>query len=523
MTTHEKDIFQEVTLRICGSLDLETGMRSCIAFLRQVMPAKWLSVHLWQPDLGAAKTVFVADEEGGETVDVLHPLSIEVREKFQKFTFGERVLVDRAGLEPVAVHIVNRPSAEPATWSVAQYFVPAESSLMLMFLRSGGRPLGSMVVSVEGCDRYTEEHARLLGNLHEPFAIAVSNALEHQEVLRLKDIIADDNRYLHRELFRLSGDEIVGLEFGLRDVAELVGHVAPLDSPVLVRGETGVGKDVIANALHYSSSRKDGPFIKVNCGAIPESLIDSELFGHEKGSFTGAIAQKRGCFERAHHGTIFLDEIGELPPAAQVRLLRVLQYKEIQRVGGTASIPVDIRIITATHRPLEEMVKTGNFREDLWFRLNVFPIVIPPLRDRKVDIPALTRHFLRRRSKDLKLPAAPVLAPGAIDQLMAYDWPGNVRELENVLERALILSKGESLVFDRILSPPPKYSARQDGEKGLRSLDDVISSHIMHVLEEVGGKVHGPGGAAEVLGINASTLRSKMNKLGIQYGRQTDI
>ena len=225
----------------------------------------------------------------------------------------------------------------------------------------------------DGLNQYTDEHARLLRLLHEPFAIAMSNALKHQEVIRFKDMLADDNRYLFDELRSVSGDEIIGSDFGLKAVMEMVQQVAPLDSPVLLLGETGTGKEVIANAIHYSSPRKDGPFIKVNCGAIPETLLDSELFGHEKGAFTGAISQRRGRFERADKGTIFLDEIGELPSQAQVRLLHVLQKKEIERVGGTSSIPVDIRIISATHRNLEEMIASGRFREDLWFRLNVFP------------------------------------------------------------------------------------------------------------------------------------------------------
>ncbi len=220
-------------------------------------------------------------------------------------------------------------------------------------------------------------------------------------------MLADDNRYLHRELFRLAGDEIVGADFGLKGAMEMVRQVASLNSPVLLLGETGVGKDVIANAIHYSSPRKDGPFVKVNCGAIPETLLDSELFGHEKGAFTGALSQRRGRFERANKGTIFLDEIGELPSQAQVRMLRVLQYKEIERVGGTNPISVDIRLIAATNRDLEEMVRAKQFREDLWFRLNVFPIRIPPLRERREDIPALVRHFIERKSRELRLSALP--------------------------------------------------------------------------------------------------------------------
>jgi transcriptional regulator with GAF, ATPase, and Fis domain len=290
----------------------------------------------------------------------------------------------------------------------------------------------------------------------------------------------------------------------------------------LLLGETGVGKDVIANAIHYSSPRKDGPFVKVNCGAIPETLLDSELFGHEKGAFTGALSQKRGRFERSDRGTLFLDEIGELPPQAQVRMLRVLQYKEIERVGGTSPLSIDIRLITATNRKLEEMVKAKQFREDLWFRLNIFPIHIPPLRERTADIPALVHHFMQRKSRELRLPEPPPLARGAIDRLVAYPWPGNVREMENVIERALIVSKGAPLTFDDLAREKPSEtslppSGTQDAPL---KLDEAMSRHILRVLEMTKGKVHGKGGAAEVLGINPSTLRNRMNQLRIPYGRK---
>jgi len=303
---------------------------------------------------------------------------------------------------------------------------------------------------------------------------------------------------------------------------EMVRQVAPLNSPVLLLGETGVGKDVIANAIHYSSPRKDSPFVKVNCGAIPETLLDSELFGHEKGAFTGALFLRRGRFERADRGTLFLDEIGELPAQAQVRMLRVLQYKEMERVGGTSPISLDIRLIAATNRNLEEMVKAKEFREDLWFRLNVFPIRIPPLRERKEDIPALVRYFLDRKSRELKLPASPLLGRGAIDHLMAYSWTGNVRELENLLERALILSRGEPLTFDDLGGEKLKggsFTAVPSPDESLK-LDEVMSRHIQRVLEMTKGKVHGKGGAAELLGINPSTLRNRMNQLRIPYGRR---
>jgi DNA-binding NtrC family response regulator len=348
--------------------------------------------------------------------------------------------------------------------------------------------------------------------------------LRHQEVSRLKDMLADDNRYLQNELRSASGDEIVGSDFGLKAVMKMVQQVAPLDSPVLLLGETGTGKELIANAIHYSSPRKDGPFIKVNCGAIPETLLDSELFGHEKGAFTGAVSQKRGRFERANKGTIFLDEIGELPAQAQVRLLRVLQTKEIERVGGTTSIPVDVRIISATHRNLQEMIASGRFREDLWFRLNVFPIMIPPLRQRREDIPAMVHHFIDRKSKELKLTKRPTLTSDALDRLTAYDWPGNVRELENVIERALIQQRDGFLSFETPFAP--QVAGGREGtrepsrDRTLPSLDEINAEHIRQALKMAGGKINGPRGAAQLLGLHPNTLRKRMNKLGIAYGRK---
>ena len=293
---------------------------------------------------------------------------------------------------------------------------------------------------------------------------------------------------------------------------------------LLLTGETGVGKDVIANAIHLGSPRREGPFIPVNCGAIPDSLLDSELFGHEKGAFTGALSRKRGRFERANGGTILLDEIGEMPLEAQVRLLRVLQHREIERLGGTDRIPVDIRVITATNKDLEAQVAAGRFREDLWFRLNVFPIVVPPLRDRSSDIPALLDHFIERKAAELKVGDTPHLAPGAIDVLMAYQWPGNVRELENVVERAMILHRGEPLRFDDLGTSLRRTTTGPQPGPGQQSLalEEVTAQHIRKVLGIVGGKIHGPGGAGELLGVNPNTLRYKMKKLGIPFRKDRE-
>jgi transcriptional regulator with GAF, ATPase, and Fis domain len=376
-------------------------------------------------------------------------------------------------------------------------------------------------ILAEGKGVFTRTHARLLSLLREPFAIAMSNALRYQEVLKLKDMLDAENRELSRELLSTAGDEIIGAEFGLAGVMEMVRQVAPLNSPVMLLGETGVGKEVIANAIHRLSPRADAPFIKVNCGAIPEGLLDAELFGHEKGAFTGAIAQKRGRFERADKGSIFLDEIAELPLQAQVRLLRVLQHKEIERVGGTQMIPVDVRIISATNKNLEALVRSGAFREDLWYRLNIFPIMIPPLRQRTEDIPALVHHFVEKKAKELKIHTPPPVSAQGVERLKAHHWAGNVRELENLIERELIRRRGlddtGSLVFGNLSLPELREKKIDLPESGqvLVPLDEAMSQHIRKALRQTKGKIYGPGGAAEFLKVNPNTLRSRMRKLGI--------
>jgi transcriptional regulator with GAF, ATPase, and Fis domain len=509
MVIDEKDFFRQATLRICSSLDIQTVMRRCLEYLVLIMPADWMRLNLYERGLGSLRTIAIATSFGDVKIDTISPLSQEARDFLARPDIPD-------------VRIVNRPDSDPVIKDIQKYHGLPQSSEIVLLLSIEGKRVGALALAARGKDRYSEEHARLFSLLNEPFAIALSNALSHQELLRLKEMLVDDNLYLHQELRRLSSDEIIGGDFGMREVMELVRQVAPLNSPVLLLGETGVGKDLIASAIHYLSPRRDSPFVRVNCGAIPETLIDSELFGHEKGAFTGAIIQKRGRFERANRGTIFLDEIGELPPQAQVRMLRVLQSKEIERVGGSESIVVDIRIIAATHQNLEEMAKNNQFREDLWFRLNVFPIKIPPLRERKEDIPALVNHFIERKSKELRSVKPPTLADGAIDRLMTYSWPGNVRELENVIERAMILNRDGPLSFDHLVPLSEKYegSVSQVQENEPLKLDEVESRHIQQVLKMTKGKVHGPGGAAELLGINPSTLRNRMNQLGIPFGRQ---
>jgi transcriptional regulator with GAF, ATPase, and Fis domain len=418
------------------------------------------------------------------------------------------------------VLVTNNPAEEPVALAILEGLGEPMSSAMSMPLFVKDQVVGTLGLIAEGKDRFKEQHAQLYATLRGPFFVAMSNALKHREIIKLKNLLVDDNRYLQSELQRLSGDEVIGANFGLKDVMFKVKQVATLDSPVLLLGETGAGKDVIANAIHYSSSRSDGPFISVNCGAIPDTLIDSELFGHEKGAFTGALSQKRGRFERANRGTIFLDEIGELPFQAQVRLLKVLQSKEIERVGGVKTISLDIRVIAATNRNLEEMVQLNQFREDLWFRLNVFPIWIPPLRERKADIPALIQHFIVLKARELKIPAIPTLSPDAVGPLREYHWPGNVRELENVIERAMIINPSGPLTFEHLsFGRQDKPAHWQEQSPDAATLDEAMSAHIRRVLALTKGKVGGPNGAAARLGVNPSTLRNRMKKLGIDYGR----
>jgi len=514
MNVDENVFFREATLRICSSLDIVTALKRCFEYIRDFIPANGMTLHIVDPDLNLLK--FLASVGPNQVHERVLRLPEKGRDK-RAADLQATFLTDAGKV------LILHPDKEPGLPEILEQLgLNAKTSLMNLIMQLEGNLIGTLALYDDGLNRYTGEHARLLQLLHQPVAIAMSKALEHQEIIRLKDMLADDNRYLFEELRSASGDEIIGSDFGLKEVMGLVRQVAPLDSPVLLLGETGTGKELIANAIHYSSPRKSGPFIKVNCGAIPETLLDSELFGHEKGAFTGAINQKRGRFERADRGTIFLDEIGELPPQAQVRLLRVLQEKEIERVGGTSPLRVDIRIISATNRNLQEMVASGRFREDLWFRLNVFPLMIPPLSQRREDIPALVHHFIDHKSKELKYTQKPVLSPGAMEKLMAYDWPGNVRELQNLIERALIQSRGGVLSFETLSVPQTQAVREVTPEAGANltnlSLEEINSRHIRMALEMAGGKINGPGGAAEILGLHPNTLRSRMNKLGIPYG-----
>jgi formate hydrogenlyase transcriptional activator len=388
------------------------------------------------------------------------------------------------------------------------------------------RVLGVATVSSSRRDDFLGDDADFLSQVANQIAIAVENALAYSQIAELKDKLAREKVYLEDEIrTELNFEEIVGQSEALRHVLRQIETVAPTDSTVLIYGETGTGKELIARAVHNLSSRKSSAFVKVTCAASPTGLLESELFGHEKGAFTGAIAPRVGRFELAHRGTIFLDEVGEIPLELQPKLLRVLQEREFERLGSSRTVRSDARLIAATNRDLEQMVEEQRFRSDLFYRLNVFPVRIPPLRERQEDIPLLVRHFTQQFSRRNQR-GIDTIPSGTMDALVQYHWPGNIRELQNVIERAVIVSKGPVLnvpVTD--LKPAASAAkARQTKRPAVReNLRDALSQsereQIMTALEQSDWVVAGPDGAAARLGMKRSTLQFRMRKLGIEISR----
>jgi formate hydrogenlyase transcriptional activator len=379
-----------------------------------------------------------------------------------------------------------------------------------------GEALGTLDIAhppAEGLLACCFEVARQVARL---VAIALHNSLMVGEVQRLNRLLDRENRLLKEEIrqFRREGRYVADSD-AMRKVVERVRLAAPSGTTVLVRGETGTGKEGLARMVHEFSPRFHAPFVAVNLGALPEGLVESELFGHEKGAFTGAARRRAGRFEQADGGTIFLDEIGDAPPGVQVRLLRVLQERVFERVGGTEPVRVDVRVVAATNRDLEELVARGLFRQDLYYRLAVFPVELPPLRERPEEIRPLAQHFLALHASHMhrKPPAVPEEAWRALE---AHDWPGNVRELENFLERALILSPGPELVVPPLPRPGRASPAAPDASAG--RFDDEARGVIERALRQSGGRVYGPGGAAEILGLRPTTLQGKMRRYGIAPG-----
>ncbi|MBC8044489.1 MAG: sigma 54-interacting transcriptional regulator [Rhizobacter sp.] len=442
-------------------------------------------------------------------------------------------------------------------------------SAIQVAVRLSDELFGRIVLCSEQSDVFTEIDLSLLESLAAQISFALENLAAFERIESLQSQIRQENTLLTEEIkTNINFDEIIGTSKQVLDVFKKIGQVAPMDSTVLIQGETGTGKELIARAIHNLSPRKDKPLIKINCAALPPSLVESELFGHEKGSFTGAHERRLGKFELAHKGTIFLDEIGELPLEMQSKLLRVLQEKEIERIGGKTTITVDVRIIAATNRDLEKEVAEKRFRSDLFYRLNVFPITVPPLRERREDILRLARHFVLKLAKRLGKPVVPI-SDAAAKEMLAYNWPGNVREMEHVIELSLITSSGNALelgkslvafeaaVSDRsaeqsiqamqsissIISLPPadgvvdapsstdiQRPATANSQTGsdsqpagsavsprpIKTLEESERDHILMALRQSNGRIRGTGGASELLGIKPSTLEARMKKLGIK-------
>ena len=391
------------------------------------------------------------------------------------------------------------------------------SSLCELPLTTARSRLGALAFGSRRVAAYKSADVELMQQVANQVALAVENALAFQEIAELKDKLAQEKIYLEEEIRTDHNfEEIVGQNHALRQVLKEVETVAPTDSTVLIRGETGTGKELIARAIHHLSARRERTFVKLNCAAIPMGLLESELFGHEKGAFTGAIAQKIGRFELAHQGTLFLDEVGDIPLELQPKLLRVLQEQEFERLGSPRTVHVNVRLVAATNRDLQRMVAEEQFRMDLYYRLNVFPLVLPPLRERREDIPRLVRHFVQKFAQRMGRQIETIPAE-AMTALMAYSWPGNIRELENLIERAVILSPGPVLQvpLGELHKAAQHFEASATACTESGTLVDAERKHITQVLREANWVLGGPAGAAARLGMKRSTLHWKMKKLGI--------
>jgi formate hydrogenlyase transcriptional activator len=499
----------DLTNRVVSTLDLRELLREIVASLRRVMQCEGVGVALPDSETGGLR-VYALDfptskgfiQEGQVATD----LSVSSTTVFQT---GKAVNLDRA-----AILEDGRVALEGA------------NSLCRLPLVSHDRILGVLSLGTVREHAFSDEDMSFLGQVAGQIAIAVENAMAYRQIAELKDKLLQEKVYLEDEIrSELNFEEIVGSSDGLRQVLRQIETVAPTDSTVLIYGETGTGKELVARAVHNLSPRKAHAFVKLNCAAIPTGLLESELFGHEKGAFTGAIAQRVGRFELANRGTVFLDEVGEIPLELQPKLLRVLQEREFERLGSTRTLRTDARLIAATNRDLEEMVEAQTFRSDLFYRLNVFPLRIPPLRERPEDIPPLVRHFVRQFSRRAQR-RIETIPSDTMDALVQYHWPGNVRELQNVIERAVIVSQGSVLrvptadlkprPIERLRSRRPVPAASQSLRE---TLDETERQRILGALERANWIVAGPQGAAALLQMKRSTLQFRMRKLDIRVAR----
>jgi len=504
----------EINNAIITNLSQEALLRSIAEALRRVIPFDRAALTLYLPD----RNVFrIAAIEGGSVSEYLKTgAEFGAQESSMGWVFHNQRPILRRDLRQEQQYSNERLLAREGM-----------RSHCLVPLIARGKSIGTLNVASGTQNQYSEAAAEFLQEVANQVGLAVENMKSYEEIAALKARLEKENIYLQEEISNEhSFEEIVGSSPALMEVLRAVTQVAPTDSTVLIHGETGTGKELIARAIHERSLRKERPLVRVDCSAISAGLVESELFGHTKGAFTGAFERRTGRFELADGGTVFLDEIGELPLETQVKLLRVLQEHEFEPVGSSRPVRVDVRVIAATNRNLQEAVREGRFRSDLFYRLHVFPLEVPPLRERRSDIPRLVTSCLSRFSKKFHKRVDGV-SQETMERLMSYSWPGNIRELQNVMERAVILSPDSSLVLDQDLVPgsstagvpqTPEQAAQEPppSQSQLSTLEEVERSHIIAALQATGGVIEGAKGAAKILNLHPNTLRHRMKKLGIR-------
>jgi formate hydrogenlyase transcriptional activator len=494
----------EINNAVVSHLELPKLLKAISGCLGRVIPHDLAWFCLYDPATHQLQTHALDFPNHQDFAEAGDPIPLEGTPEGLAFTTQQPVLIRNLSLTEFPAEIIKRGAAAGLKSGCA---VP---------LISHGRALGTLSVVSTRAEAFSDDDAKLFGWIGAQVALAAANSMAYQEISSLKDKLAKEKLYLEEEIqTAYNFEEIVGDSRALKLLLKEIQTVAATDSTVLILGETGSGKELIARALHNLSNRRERTFVKLNCAAIPTGLLESELFGHEKGAFTGAIATKLGRFELADRGTIFLDEVGEIPLELQVKLLRVLQEQEFERLGSTRTVHVNVRVIAATNRDLGRMVEEQEFRSDLYYRLKVFPITAPPLRDRPEDIPLLVRHFAQKFAQRMKK-RIETIPSEAMKALQTYHWPGNVRELENFIERAVILTQGQDLFVSLAeLKRTPSHTTNS----GTTTLEQAEREHILKALRESEWIIGGPAGAAARLGMKRTTLQSKMQKLNISRPR----
>ena len=500
----QESVMLELSNLLLANVDIRKLLGAFSSSMQQMVPHDAATIGLYDEQTGKLRVQFFADIEGGDRTHGEVLLDPEASPAGQAWRTRQALIVgrlDQLPFPPESVRHHTQLGMRSAVW------VP---------LIHRERVLGALAVSSRNENAFSRHDVERLGQIAGQVAMAVNNALAFRQISELRERLNREKEYLEEEInIEHRFDEIVGESTGLRNVLRHIETVAPTDATVLIQGETGTGKELLARAIHRLSPRSERTFIKLNCAAIPAGLIESELFGHEKGAFTGAISRKIGRLELAHQGTLFLDEIGELPLDLQPKLLRALQEREIERLGGLRPISVNVRLIAATNRDLAKMVANGQFRSDLYYRLKVFPVFAPPLRERAGDIPILVRHFVERHSRRMGK-SITTIPPEAMEALTRWKWPGNIRELENFLERAVILSRGPVLHVPLAELEDMEEDKDEAEASANPTLQAAEREHVLRALREAKGMIGGPTGAAVRLGLKRTTLNSKIKKLGIE-------